>query len=524
MKIRVLVSLLFCCAISFTTSAQTIKGIDVSNYQGTINWVSVKGAGITYAYAKATEGLTITDSQFSNYITNGEAAGVYMGAYHFARPDNHPTIQGAIDEANHFLSVAQSSIQTCQLPPALDYETDVSATLSYSFQAQWIQAWCNTVQTATGIVPIIYTGGSIAQNLGSYLSSQYKLWYPYYYNSRSDASPPPTTYYGTWGSYKIWQYSDQGTVAGISGQVDMDDFNGTLTDLKNLMACTAPVCHTYYVTVPYSTSFENTWITDSCSWNAERLPDIYWKSVTGGTTPNGNDYLHREDYTGSDWTSTTLGAYTPAASNGNHSARFHNDPPPAGSTGSLDLYINLSAAGSKTISFDYIHNESSPSPFSFDVLLSTDGGSTFPTTLHTITTTSVGTWTNQSFNTSATSATSVIRFRVTDKGTNDVGIDNLKVSLSTTTGIISLTENAEMEIYPNPNEGKLLNGSIPNHTSNTIDISIFDMLGKEVVNKTVAIDGNNFSLNLEENRLSAGTYFFIGTCAGKQFRKKIVIN
>src|ERR1700749_34463 len=167
------------------------------------------------------------------------------------------------------------------MPPVLDYELDVSSSMSGSVQAQWVEAWCNTVQNATGIVPIIYSGNVISQNLGSYLSPQYKLWFAYYYNSYSDATPPPSTYYASWGTYKIWQYSDQGTVSGISGGVDMDDFNGTLTDLTNLMVCTPPVCHTYYATLPYSTSFENTWITDSCSSNAQRLPDIYWKNSIG---------------------------------------------------------------------------------------------------------------------------------------------------------------------------------------------------------------------------------------------------
>ena len=200
------------------------------------------------------------------------------------------------------------------------------------------------------------------------------------------------------------------------------------------------------------------------------------------------------------------------------------NPSPASSTGALDLYINLSTAGSKTISFDYIHNESAPSPFSFDVLLSTDGGNTFPTTLHTITTTSVGVWTNQSFNTNVTSATSVIRFRVTDKGTNDVGIDNLNVGLSPTTGISTLTENMDIEVFPNPNDGTLLNGRIPNTGVNTINVAIFDMLGKEVLSKTVDMDGDNFSVNLQENKLAAGTYFFIANYNGKSFRKKIVVN
>ena len=529
MKEKLLALILF-VTIGFCTKAQSIIGIDVSDYQSTINWTQVKAAGVTFAWAKATEGLTVTDAQYHNNAVNGVAAGVYMGAYHFAHPDTHTTTAQAIAEANQFLSVAQPYIVSCELPPVLDYE--VSSSLSWTAQTAWIQSWMNTVKTATGITPILYTDGSIASSLGSSLASYCKLWIATDNGSATTIPPsplppnPPSSDLGSWNpNWSFNQYSWTTTVSGITtGGIDADIFNGTLTDLKNLMVCTPPVCHTYYTSLPYSTSFENTWITDSCSWNTQRLPDIYWKSSTGGTTPDGDDYWHRNDYTGTDWTSPTTGVYTPSASNGSYSARFHNDPPPAGSTGSLDLYINLSATGSKTISFDYIHDESSPSPFSFDVLLSTDGGVTFPTTLHTISTASVGVWTTQSFNTSATSATSVLRFRVTDKGTNDVGIDHLNVSLSTTTDIITLNENAEMEIFPNPNDGTILNGRMPNIASNTIDIAIFDMLGKEVVHKIVNVDGNNFSLNLEENKLSAGTYFFIATSANKQFRKKIVIN
>src|SRR5216684_4447101 len=102
--------------------AQTILGIDVSSYQGTVNWSQVKLAGYTFAWAKATEGLTVTDSQYLNNAVNGVSAGMYMGAYHFAHPDTHPTNADAISEANHFLSVAQPYIISCQLPPVLDLE------------------------------------------------------------------------------------------------------------------------------------------------------------------------------------------------------------------------------------------------------------------------------------------------------------------------------------------------------------------------------------------------------------------
>src|ERR1035437_8014738 len=203
----------FVCS-GFYTQAQTILGIDVSSYQSTVNWTQVKAAGYTFAWAKATEGLTVTDAQYSNNAVNGPAAGVYMGAYHFAHPDTHTTTADAVSEANHFLSVAQPYIISCELPPALDYE--VSTTLTQSQQVAWIQAWMNTVHTATGIMPILYTDGSIANSLGTALVGYCKLWI-----ADPDGSPtalPSTTYQGAWyPNYSFKQYSFNGSVTGVGG-------------------------------------------------------------------------------------------------------------------------------------------------------------------------------------------------------------------------------------------------------------------------------------------------------------------
>jgi GH25 family lysozyme M1 (1,4-beta-N-acetylmuramidase) len=526
MKKKLLTAIVF-IGISFCATAQSVIGIDVSNYQGTINWPQVKAAGVTFAWAKATEGLTVTDAQYSNNAVNGVAAGVYMGAYHFAHPDTHTTTAQAIAEANFFLSVAQPYIISCELPPVLDYE--VSSSLSWSAQTAWIQSWMNTVKSATGITPILYTDGSIANSLGSSLSSYCKLWIATDNGSSADttippsiAPPTPSTYdQGSW--YPNWsfnQYSWTTKVHGITtGGVDADIFNGTMTDLTNLMGCTAPVCHTYYASFPYSTSFENTWITDSCANVAQRLPDKYWKSSIGGTTPNGNDYWHRDDYTGSDWTSVTTGSYTPTGSAGNHSAKFHNDPPPAGSTGALDLYIDLSASGTKSVKFDYIHDEASPSPFAFNVLLSTDGGNTFPTTLLTITSAQMSTWTTQTFTTSATSATSVFRFIATDKGTHDVGIDNLSITTQSTTDITNISSSDyQVTVYPNPNNGDF--NVVVMGSSKRISIELYNDIG-QLVKYDEAKDGENI---IHLTGLSEGMYFVNISLDNNQVaRQKIII-
>ncbi|HVA99066.1 MAG TPA: GH25 family lysozyme, partial [Bacteroidia bacterium] len=431
-------TLLFIAFIAISVSSvrsQTILGVDVSHYQGTINWTSVKGAGYTFAWAKATEGVSTTDAEFVSNEVNGTAAGVVIGAYHFA----HPETNSATAEANYFLSVAGTYINSCSLPPVLDLEDpssgpSLSSYFTSSQLTSWVQLWITTVKNATGITPILYTNGNYAGYLNSSVASSCGLWIAD--PDGSSTAPPATT--GVWTTWDFKQYSWTGTVPGIAGNVDMDVFNGNTAAFNVLVPCVTTPCSHIYTTLPYSTSFENTWITDTCSGGAQRVPDKYWSSSVGGTTPNGNDYWHRDDYTGTDWTSTTGGAYTPVASTGSYSARFHNDPSPAGSTGALDLYVNLSASGSKTISFDYIHNELSVSPFAFQVLLSTDSGATFPTTLLSIPA-QVSSWTTETVTTTVTSAASVIRFIVTDKGVNDVGIDNLKIAASSGSPTASYT-------------------------------------------------------------------------------------
>ena len=163
--------------LSISARAQAILGIDVSSYQGNITWSQVKNtAGKTFAIAKATEGLTIADAYFVQNETNGNAAGVIMGAYHFA----HPESNSAVSEANYFLSIAGPYIGPGYFPPSLDLEDPSSgpALSSYFTSAQltaWVQTWMTTVQNATGVKPIIYCNGNYASWLGSSLNT-YGLW------------------------------------------------------------------------------------------------------------------------------------------------------------------------------------------------------------------------------------------------------------------------------------------------------------------------------------------------------------
>jgi hypothetical protein len=208
--------------------------------------------------------------------------------------------------------------------------------------------------------------------------------------------------------------------------VRSDCGSGSYSTWTSAYTFTTACSNQAYATIPYTQGFEPAWI-DQCSdaVGTARIADQYWKSAISGTSPDNNDYWHRSDYTGSDWAYSTSGVYTPAGSVGSYSAKFHDYNAPAGSVGNLDLYVNLSSGGS--LNFDYINPETGAN--SLTVMLSTDGGSTFPTTLATLSN-GVSSWTAKGpYIISTTSSTCVIRFQaLSNYGSKDMGIDNISVT------------------------------------------------------------------------------------------------
>src|SRR5436190_22653059 len=116
--------------------AQRPLGTDVSGYQPSINWTTVKNGGVTFAWAKATEGASYINPYFTAQEAGAKGVGIYIGAYHFARPSNHPNITGANSadtEAAFFWSVAGNYVKNggAYLVPMLDWE-DIHATNGYN--------------------------------------------------------------------------------------------------------------------------------------------------------------------------------------------------------------------------------------------------------------------------------------------------------------------------------------------------------------------------------------------------------
>jgi GH25 family lysozyme M1 (1,4-beta-N-acetylmuramidase) len=227
--------LLSCCAINLF--AQRPLGVDVSSYQGSaIDWAGLNRLGITFAWAKATEGLTIDDSTFTINEANGVTAGVYLGAYHYAHPELHPGAAGAAQEAQHFWSVAGNYVTGggTFLMPMLDIEQDLStasppytkATLS-----QWVNAWCSNVVSlaaavGVSVTPVVYTYTSYATTWLDSSVTVWPLWMAQYPASPNPQTGAPSST-SPWSTWSIWQYSDSNSVPGAANGFDADVFNGT---------------------------------------------------------------------------------------------------------------------------------------------------------------------------------------------------------------------------------------------------------------------------------------------------------
>ncbi|HXC35860.1 MAG TPA: GH25 family lysozyme, partial [Candidatus Acidoferrales bacterium] len=232
--------------------AQRPLGTDVSGYQpANINWTAVKGDGVAFAWAKATEGTYYVNPNFTSQLTGAASAGVYVGAYHFARPHDDPNITGANSadtEAAYFWSVAGSYVKAGggYLVPMLDWE-DTGATngsgITISTMSAWVNEWCTAVSNdAAGegltIRPVVYTGtwysvptsgGFGYPGLNSSVTNWPDWFAAYPANANAQAGSPGGN--APWPGWDIWQYGDTNWSGG-----DADVYNGNFQNFLQMFA------------------------------------------------------------------------------------------------------------------------------------------------------------------------------------------------------------------------------------------------------------------------------------------------
>ncbi|WP_414621477.1 glycoside hydrolase family 25 protein [Calothrix sp. CCY 0018] len=206
-------------------------GIDVSNHNGKlIDWQTVKSSDVSFAFAKATEGGTYVDKVFATNWKRMKEAGMIRGAYHFFRP-----LKDAKQQAENFLAQVGNTMEIGDLPPVLDVEhyPDKVARewqqLSVNQRIKCVREWLEIVEKAKGVKPIIYTSPSFWQEYMNNLPvlTQYPLWLAHY--TKQKPSVPANNWGGN--GWTFWQYTENGTVAGISGKVDRNRFNGSFENL-----------------------------------------------------------------------------------------------------------------------------------------------------------------------------------------------------------------------------------------------------------------------------------------------------
>lgn len=211
-------------------AAASQPGIDVSKWQHktTLDWSKVAKSGAKFAFVKATEGTSYINPYLAGDWTGSGQAGLYHGAYDFARP----AVGTAVADSKYFVKAIPNQQASGVLPPVLDLEA--SGGLSVTQLRTWVTSWLTSTQALTGRTPIIYTSPSFWANaMGNSTSfHRYPLWIAHY----GVASP---TVPGGWPTWTFWQGTSTGTVTGISGSVDMDTFNGSLAALQRLANVTA---------------------------------------------------------------------------------------------------------------------------------------------------------------------------------------------------------------------------------------------------------------------------------------------
>jgi GH25 family lysozyme M1 (1,4-beta-N-acetylmuramidase) len=210
-----------------SAQATYLNGIDISHWQGQPEWAQVKADGVRFVFAKATEGVGFVDEEYASNMAGAGSQSIPFGAYHFARPDS--SAGDAIAEADHF--VEHASLLGRHLLPVLDLE--VTGGLGVKKLKAWAWSWLNRVEQRLGVKAIIYTSPSFWRdrmgNARGFADRGHRLWIAHW-----DAAKP-TLPANNWGGrgWTLWQHTDNGSVAGINGDVDRDRLNGTsLAPLK----------------------------------------------------------------------------------------------------------------------------------------------------------------------------------------------------------------------------------------------------------------------------------------------------
>lgn len=189
-------------------NSENLRGIDVSNWQGNIDFAAVKNSGIEVVYIKASEGNYYRDKYLDQNYANAKIQDLKIGFYHFFRGNID-----AKEQARYFVKCIEGKEPNCRL--SLDIETTDGITRDI-LSNKCIE-FLEEVKRLTGKEVVIYTYTSFANNNLNNSLGVYPLWIAHYGVDRPG-------YNSIWNKWIGFQYANNGQVPGISGNCDMDEF------------------------------------------------------------------------------------------------------------------------------------------------------------------------------------------------------------------------------------------------------------------------------------------------------------
>ncbi len=205
---------------SIKPTAYPVHGIDISRWQGDIDWITAKRAGVSFAFIKATEGGDVADPKYWTHHQGAKRAGVPYGAYHY-----YYFCRSAAEQARWFIQNVPRDYGA--LPHVLDMEwTPTSRTCTKRPDGRTVRAeakvFLDMLQAHYGKRPIIYTTPDFYRETGIGTMRGETFWL------RSVAGHPSKVYPGA--RWTFWQYTGTGLIPGIPGEVDINVFRGSHSD------------------------------------------------------------------------------------------------------------------------------------------------------------------------------------------------------------------------------------------------------------------------------------------------------
>lgn len=201
----------------------SVHGIDVSSYQGKIDWKKVKAmkeddVHVTFAFIKATEGVSSVDSYFQRNWREAPKVGIVCGAYHYFIPK-----KSGLWQARFFLQTVK--FEQGDLPPVVDVEQ--LSGVSPAKMRMELNDFITHVEKKTKVKPIIYSGLVFYKDYLKGHFDEYPLWIAHYYKKDLIAGADTKWFF--------WQHSDKARITGINHVVDFNAFKGDSLSFQQML-------------------------------------------------------------------------------------------------------------------------------------------------------------------------------------------------------------------------------------------------------------------------------------------------